>query len=439
MKSASLSKVLSRAVVLAAAMGSSSGAQSPNPSAITNSIEFAASSSDNLFHVHGGDSPFMREMRERLKDPQLRAELRAERRANIDDNHYGVAQTLELSDATYQKLLDLVTDQRMAQLDDFHLRTDSPPVRKGFDDDVHARAQRQNVEIDALRELLGQQKLERYQAMQASLGYRLQVRDIDVRLSTPDKLDATQREQLIELLYEHSMRDIEQRRSLMSMHRSRFGLQQGTPLTGMPSPEELQRSSLLMSIEHSEQLWRRMPAVNQQLREQAAAFLTPSQLAMLQRVHEESEAASKQRIEQMRLQAGLSPTIPDRAEMPEEPLATVPGRVKLSIKFTVNQGKPKYFTEVVTSGRPVSFQLEETLFAEATTRLFENDMFNLNVAYYEVGSSGKRLLGNLGQAGSIVREPLDHPSRSLDGGGGATIVSGNKAYAVQINSVVEPL
>jgi hypothetical protein len=62
---------------------------------------------------------------------------------------------------------------------------------------MHTEAERVTKEIEALREVLGQEELERYQALQSSLGQRRQIRELDQRLGDSDKLNDTQRERLV--------------------------------------------------------------------------------------------------------------------------------------------------------------------------------------------------------------------------------------------------
>ena len=431
----SLSGVLCHGLVLAAAVAASANAQAPQWQDSTglksNTVEFAAAS--GVFLVLGSGSQATNGLGERLQDPQQRIALRAEQRAAIVENHHGVAEALQLNDVEYQQLIELLTDQQMAQLEEFHLRTSNPAANGGPDIDLSARAERMSKDIEALRELLGPEDLERYQAMRPSLTQRRQVHEFEARLDTPHKLSATQREQLVLLFHDHLMHEISQRRSLMG--RSRLPL--GTP-NAVASQEELQRHSRLMNIESNEELWRRMPQANRELREQAAAFLTARQLEVLERMHGEQATALQQRIEQMRLQAGLSPAIPEQPEDAATTPATVNGDVKLSMRLVVNRSEPKYFTDVVSSGKKVSFQLDEKLSVEATTTLFENDMYELRVAYYETGITGKRLIGNMAEIGLIERASPQGRWQRLQGGSG-TVITGNKAYAVQVSSTVEAI
>lgn len=436
MKPPSLSKVLSGGLSSSLVCVMAAGAQTPPPPVkASNSIEFvAASPSGGAIQPFEGAAAAIAEARERLQDPQKRAALRTEERASLVESHYGVAEALALNEAQFEKLMDVLADQRMTQLEQFHLHMSKPAgpqERRDHQKELHARVA---SEIEGLREVLGEQKLERYQALQVSLSHRLEVRALDDRLDTPHKLSTTQREQLVQLSFDHTMQQLEQHRPTFAAMRFPFGV----PLQTMPSHEELQRSSELLTIESNEENWRRMPESHRQLRAQAAAFLTAPQLAALELTHAEREMQLQRYLEQKRSQVGLSPTIPEQHEPAPAPLPTVAGKVKLSMTVIVNGGPPGSFAKVVSSGKPVSFEIDDGLIVQATTSLFENDMYDLRLKFYEKGRTGLRAIGNLGQAGEIVRAAADHPSRHVDSGG-STVIAGKKAYTLEVSSLIEPI
>ena len=134
---------------------------------------------------------------------------------------------------------------------------------------MHAKAERMTQQINAQREVLGQEKFERYQALQSCLGRRHQVREFHELFGEADKLSGAQRERLVELLHEQLTKSIEQSRPL---HFQRATL--ARVLSDMPSPEELQRTSQLQAIMVNEQTWRESPESNRELRKRAAEFLT---------------------------------------------------------------------------------------------------------------------------------------------------------------------
>jgi hypothetical protein len=427
MKSVAMSKVLS-SVILASAIAGSSSAQAPDPpSSGTNRVQLGTGV---IFNTFGDGSEHMRKMRERLQDPQQRAALREENRGHIVVSHYDVAEVLGLDAATHDKLIDLLTDQQMAQLEEFHLRgfSETPP---DVTNHLQLHADRQNREIDALRELLGQEKLERFQVYRSTLGQRWQLREFEAYLAPTDKLNSKQKEQLIELFRAHFQRSLQDHHG---MRRGRSGLD--VMMRDMPSREELQRRSQLMTIEANEASWRRMPESDRRLREQAAAFLTASQLASLEQLHADKLQQLQRSIEQMRVQAGLNPTIPPAIEGDEPTPAKVTRDVRLRIKIAVNHAKPVTFTEVVSSGTPYTFEIDEGLLVQATPIVYDNETYDLRVEYFEQGATGKRSIGNMGGMGTLNRVQPGNEALALMGGS-STVISGSKAYAIELSTSVE--
>lgn len=389
-----------------------------------------------IFNTFGDGSEHIRKMRERLQDPQQRAAVRMEHRGYIVDANYDVADVLELDASTYEKFMDLLVDQQMVQLDAVHLR-DSPPTSEfDIESDIANHLQnveRQNQEIEALRALLGQEKLARYQQFRLTLGERGEVRELDEYLKPSDKLSRTQKGWLIELFHES-----QQRRFLQDHHSAARLLPSLGALRGdTPSPEELQRRSQLLTIEANENVWRRTPEANRQLRQQAAAFLTEAQLSQFEQLHADKLQQLQQSIEHMRAQAGLSPNIPAAVEAPKPTVHEVTRAVRVRIKIAVNKAKPATFTEVVNSGTPFTFEMDEGLLVEATPTVFDNDTYALHVEYFEQAQTGKRLIGNIREVGTLSRP---EPGDDWIMGGSSSVVVGSKAYAVELSArVVVPI
>jgi hypothetical protein len=428
-------RVVASSVVFA--MAGSSSAQSPTPpSSGENKVQLTGV----IINAFGDGSEHVRKMRERLQDPQQRALLREEYRGYIVEANYDAAEVLELDAATYEKLIEVLTDQQMGHLDQFHLRGFSPSPSSSPDVESHLQSQieRQSRDLDALREVLGQQKLERFQAYQWTSAERRQLRELDVYLKSSDKLSRTQKDQLIELFRTHNRSMIQGFHSTSQL-RSTLGALREMPSQDprqMPSQEELQRSSQLMTIESNEDIWRRAPESDRKLREQAAAILTASQLSALEQLHADRSKQLQQTIERMRVQAGLSPNIPAaaEAEAAEPTPAQVARDVRVRLKIAVNRGKPATFTQIVTSGTPLTVEVDGGLLVQATPTVFDNDTYELHIEYFEQGTTGKRLIGSMGNVGTLKRDP---PVADSLLGGGASVVSGTKAYAIELSSSVE--
>lgn len=427
-------KVVASSVLFAIA--GSSAAQSPSsPPSGEDKVRF---SSGVIFNTFDDGSEHIRKMRERLQDPQQRAELREEHRGYIVESHYDVAEELELDAATHEKLIELLTDQQMAQLEQFHLRGFSHPSSTDMESHLQPHLERQTRDIAALREVLGEEKLGRYQAYQMTFGERRQLRELDEYLAPGDELSRTQKDQLIELLRAHNRHVIQGFHATLGIRSTRNALRQmpSQEPGQVPSQEELQHRSQLMTVESNEDNWRRAPESDRQLREQAAAILSAAQLSALERLQADRLKQLQQSIEQMRVQAGLSPTIPAVAEAAEPPPTKVARDVRVRLKIAVNRGKPATFTGVVSSGKPLTLEVDGGLLVKATPTVFDNDNYDLHVEYFEQGATGNRSIGNMGTVGTLKRDPL--PSDPFLSNS-ASVVSGTKAYAIELSTSVEAI
>jgi hypothetical protein len=191
--------------------------------------------------------------------------------------------------------------------------------------------------------------------------------------------------------------------------------------------------SQLLTIEANENVWRRTPEANRQLRQQAAAFLTAAQLSQFEQLHADKLQQLQQSIEHMRAQAGLSPNIPATVEAPKPIVQEFTRAVRVWIKIAVNNAMPATFAEVVNSGTPFTFEMDEGLLVEATPTVFGNDTYALHIKYFEQTQTGKRLIGLIRNVGTLSRpEPADDWIM----GGGSSVVVGSKAYTVELSARV---
>ena len=351
--------------------------------------------------------------------------------SGIADNHYGVQEALQLDHATFDELIKLLAAQLREQSEYVQAMFDGKLKQPDPMDRMRDEAKRVTQQVDALRALLGQEKLERYQKLRFSLGQRRQIRQLDERLGPSDQLSVTQREQLVELWNDHFISAMEQRHMLSI---DRFPL--GGEMRAFQSREEMERDSRLRTIALNEQGWREMPESNRRLRERAAEFLTQRQLEVLAQLHAEQLATLQQQIEQMRMQMDLSRTIPETAEVTEVPAAIVMRDVKISLEVAVNDESPRYLTTTVSGGKSVSLKIGSNLFLEATPIVFANDAYNLRVRYYEAGVTGKRLIGNSGLGGMVTQASTEGRSRPR-GGGSGSVLTGSKGYVVELSALVE--
>lgn len=107
-------------------------------------------------------------LRERLADPEQRSALRAEQHAALSRQHAALGSVLDLEETTARRLIELLTERQMEQLELLYGETEARL-------DLQAQADATTRHISALRELLGEQGRLRYENYAASLAERRQV------------------------------------------------------------------------------------------------------------------------------------------------------------------------------------------------------------------------------------------------------------------------
>jgi hypothetical protein len=236
-------------------------------------------------------------------------------------------------------------------------------------------------------------------------------------------LNPEQEERLIALLHERT------RRAAESMQRTRWMLRGWQP-GERPSPEQMQRETQLSTIATNEESWRRGRVLNREIETQAAAFLTPAQLAELSKHHAEEQERLQRWIESARAQAGMDPKIPEHvaaaADVPDQPRIPIDGQVQVEIQLTVNRAEPTTVTQTVRNGESFTFEAADGLIAEATPTLYDDHWLDVAMTYYEQGTTGKRRLPGNSTFGVQTR----HRDGTPGGGGGGTVISGKKGYAI---------
>ena len=359
-----------------------------------------------------------RNMQQRLADPELRATLRSEQRASIQEQYAKAGQVLGLDPATEHKLIELLTDQQLGHLE----RMYSVP-RPTFDS--YEQAQVTTQQLEALHELLGEEGLDRFQAYKARLSERRQVELLAARFAPGNELQPDQEERLIALLHEQTLRDIALARG---PGRMLLSFQRGGKL---PSGEEMQRESELHTIAINEETWRRRQVTNRNIEKQATAFLTPVQLRELSKLQARDQDNLRQWIQSARVRAGLSPEIPQHAAISDDPAVSrkpVAGQVRVEIRMTIDRGEPTVVTQTVRNGESFTFAAANGLMADATPTLYDDHWLNVQIDYYEQRAAGKYPLEGGGTLGVLTRAPDGTPT---SGGGGSTVIAGRKAYVIE--------
>jgi hypothetical protein len=373
-----------------------------------------AAEGQNRFMFVGGDqaNEFAQRMKERLSDPEQRAALRAEQRAALMSQNAGVGRLVGLDPAMEQKLIELLTDQQMERLDQMHMQSTSalPDLQK----DADAATQRMNT----LRDLLGEEKLDRFQDFEMNQSGRYWVSRLSARLPPPDRLQPDQEDRLTALKQAQFDAVSDGVGSWRTFRRTA-----GQAI----SMEDLQRDSQRQTLIANENSWRKRQVENRVLERKAATFLTATQLAELSRYQAEEQDNVRRFVESARAAAGLDPKIPEKTEFVQKMPKRVDARVQVEVKLTVNRESTSV-TRTVSSGESFTFEAPQGLIVEATPTMYDDDYIDVHLKYYEDGTTGRRRL----RGGSISTVQARQPDGSFtNGGGGGTVITGHKGYAIE--------
>lgn len=380
-----------------------------------------------LFVPFDAQSPSMEEMRARLADPEQRKAMRAEQHASLEKSLSDAAEELNLDPATHAALIDVLADQYLESLDAMFAAR-----RPGAFPSMQAMAEAENRKLDQLREVLGEDRLERYQEYTATGYERSQVREVDAMLGAADKLSAEQKTRLVELFRE----------------RNRMGIPPPTPPRmsnlmrardpGSPTfREDLQRESQLATIESNQQMLRLKETSNRWMAERTSGFLTPPQNVALAKTLDADLARQRKWIEQARASAGLDRAIPEQQAEEGIPLRKpAPGDVWLDLLVRVDGGEPVHITHTGPNGAPLKFKASEGLFAEAEWTLFDDNWIDVRLSFFEEGPNGLRRLQGGSGFGTMTRASDDRaPVEGIESSGrSGTIVMGRKAYTVELSA-----
>lgn len=349
---------------------------------------------------------------ERLTDPVQRVALRAEQRAMLESQNAGVGRLVGLDPAMEQKLIELLTDQQMEQLDKFHLQP-----RSGIPD-LQQHADEITQRMDALRDLLGDEKLERFQEFQMSQSGRYWVAQLAARLAPADQLQPDQEDRLVALKQEQ--------------------FQISSPTSGMwrtlrrgfgpsSSLEEMQRHSQRQGLIANENSWRRRQVENRAIEQKAAAFLTATQLAELTKYQAQEQDNLRRFVESARAEAGMDPRIPEKPDVVEETPQPIEAQLQVEVRLSINR-ELTTVTRTVRTGESFTFEAAQGLLVEATPVMYEDDWIEVHLSYYEEGANGRRRLSGGTISTAQARQPDDSLSTS---GNSGTVISGRRGYAVE--------
>jgi hypothetical protein len=361
----------------------------------------------NRFFVSGDEAnERMRRTKERLADPEQRAALRAEHRAAVVSQNAGVGRLVDLDPAMEHKLIELLTDMQMERLGRMHSFVD-----------LQEEADEATLRMNALHELLGEEKLARFQDFEMNQSGRYWVGRFSARLAPADKLKPHQEDRLTALKqaqFHSASAALESRRAFRR------------PIGPLSSFEDMQRESQRYVGIESEESWRRRQVENRALERQARSFLSPTQLAVLSKYQAQEQDNLRAYVESARAEAGLNPNIPEQPEIAEEAPKLIDALVQVELRLTVNR-QPMTVTHTVRTGESFTFQAVQGLIVEATPAMYERDSIDVHLKFYEVRATGRRRLSG----GIIAIAQARQSDGSLASGGGGTVLTGRRGYALE--------
>ena len=385
-------------------------------------VENSGAESGIVFVPFGERSQSMEEMRARLAVPEQRKAMRTEHRASLEQTYPDIEEVLNLDSTTHEALMELLTGQHMESLDAMFGEHRPEAIFA-----TQRLLEAENRKLDQLREVLGDDGLERYQEYTTTVHERRQVREVDACLGATDKLSPEQQARLVKLFQE----------------KNQMGIPPPTPsrisdLLRSRDPrsptfqEDLQRESQLATIEGNQQMLRLRETSDRWMAERASEFLRPAQTAALAKANESDPARQRKWIEQARTKAGLDPAIPARgSDASTPPRKPAPGEVTLDLMVRVNGGEPVHVTHTGPNGEPLKFKASEDLLAEVEWTLFDDNWVDVRLTYSEEGPNGLRRL----QGGSGFGTMASVAGRTSP----ATTASGLAAAAARLSRDEKPI
>lgn len=264
------------------------------------------------------DRDRMRALQERQrllwKDPEYRAAMVEQSKLGLRQLYGDAQRELGLSAAEMEHLLTLVAEQRMP---DAEALAPAPTDAEGRPDPTQMQrgrervAERQRQRDAEIRKLLGEQRYAQWQEYERSMPERMRTKMLRVELASAGlSLDATQEQSLARLVQD------EQRRMSADFAK----LPTASPATGIGAPDAVALRSGAVPPSAEEQLRRQRlmleatERANQRLRDGAAAFLSPEQLAAFMQQRDSSLARERAmlRVQESMARTAAGPVDADR-------------------------------------------------------------------------------------------------------------------------------
>lgn len=401
------------------------GGWAPYPEAsstqdVTPASPVAGEDAENALVFQSGDAAqqAMQDMLDKLKDPEARAELRAEHRAMFERMHADIEQELGIDATTKEKLLDLLAEHQLREFEAGFMS------HQDGDASFLMQADAARQKLASLRALLGQDGVDEFHLYETTTRERGQVKKVDSSLSTTQKLRPEQKKKLVQLFADSNRRALERD---VQAHQELFPLSED-----LSSAEALQRRSQLLTIEANEAALRAALEENSRVERQAAEFLSYVQVKALRRMQEEEVSQRRNWIEKERSRAGLSPQIPKHADQPLVPKAIprtpISGDMTLELTVTVNSREPITHTQTVRNANPILFDAGEGLWIEATPTIYEDHWLDVRLSFYEQIEGGRRPFNSNRSFGMLLGAPN---GTFRQAGSSNDVLTGSEVYAVK--------
>jgi hypothetical protein len=305
-----------------------------------------------------------------LRDPEQRKLLRQEERGRIQGANPDVVRVLALPPALGEELIDLLTDQKMTELD----RSISPDPERNS---TQANIQQERGNLQGVRRLLGEAVFQDYLDFQDSLAQRQQVRNLAKQLIASDALSFEQQEGLVQVLIEE--RDRQRERNWLGLES--VELPQSTARGDQSDMRQASVIALEAQIRQAQRLDSailvRLPALLHARQIEAFAALQAQPLATL-----------RTQVQQAREQAGIGTL---QVQYPPAPPALV-GPMRLNVQLEINGQRAAPLALEVEHGKPVSFDAPGGLAGEAIGFFFEGEYMVVRFRFFERTPKGRRLV-----------------------------------------------
>jgi hypothetical protein len=365
------------------------------------------------------------QMRKKLADPELRAQVRTEQSALIDSLNPDLDQVLGLDTAQGSALLDLLTEHQMRHLDLFFVDRSTPQSAADLNAHVQQLTTEELRNKQQIKELLGETRFDLYFEYTDTLPERQQAVYFDGRLDASNKLTADQKQRLMQILKTQMQQSLLRRRVTQGM----------MPSERRSGSEDLQTVMRRRRVSSMENTFRQMQEDGRLLVARLPEVLTPGQIAVFTSMEAENLASQRKYVQQARLDADMSPEFNEGppAGPPEGP-KPVAGPVRLEVNFRTNNNEPIESVLISENGQPASpFVASDGLWVEATPMLFADGSANVYYDFYEE-SDGKRrsLRGSL----QVAIPPPSIPIPPRPGGVSKTMTGRKQTYKIRVETRV---